>query len=68
MGAVFPCAHEDFPFAIELIAEGRINTPAMFTTDVFKFDEAEKAFAKTIHSKHEVLKVKISYSLSDHSK
>ncbi|EDQ84741.1 uncharacterized protein MONBRDRAFT_29895 [Monosiga brevicollis MX1] len=56
-GSVFPCAHEDFPFAVELLAQGRIKAGPIFNTDPFSLEHAPDAFSKSLYAKHTVMKV-----------
>jgi threonine dehydrogenase-like Zn-dependent dehydrogenase len=64
MGSVFPRSHEDFPFAVEMIAQGRCNVAPLFNTPPFSLAEAPDAFHKCIHCKTEVMKVNIQLSQS----
>ncbi len=43
IGSVFPCACEDFPFAIELIASGRVNLAPIFR-GAYALTDAAAAF------------------------
>ena len=43
MASVFPLAHEDFPFAVELIGSGRLRVAPIFQGH-FALDEAQEAF------------------------
>eukprot|EP00730_Choanoeca_flexa_P006776 TRINITY_DN12223_c0_g1_i3.p1 TRINITY_DN12223_c0_g1~~TRINITY_DN12223_c0_g1_i3.p1 ORF type:complete len:436 (+),score=68.76 TRINITY_DN12223_c0_g1_i3:1029-2336(+) len=65
-GSVFPCAHEDFPFAVELIAQGRVDVQPIFNTEPFEIDQAPTAFHRCIHEKETVMKVNIKLRRDAH--
>ena len=57
MTSVFPLAHEDFSFAVDLIAQGRIDVSPLFRSAWYGLGDANTAFADTTARREHVLKV-----------
>eukprot|EP01147_Barroeca_monosierra_P011101 gene11101-3167_t len=63
--SVFPTAKEDFPFAVEMIAQKRIDPAALFQSPWYSLDTSDAAFVDTMSRKPGVLKVVIDLQKSE---
>ncbi|EGD78628.1 hypothetical protein PTSG_01606 [Salpingoeca rosetta] len=57
MTSVFPLADEDFGFAVEMIAQRRVNVGPLFRSSWYSLADSNAAFVDTMTKKHQVLKV-----------
>lgn len=56
VGCVFPEAHTDFPFALEMLAQGRLDVTPIFT-HTFALEQAQEAYDMVMKDKAVCVKV-----------
>ena len=61
IGSVGPDVQNDFPLAMDMIAQGRIDVSPMITHHL-PFTEAQKGFEMALHKKNEAIKIVFDYS------
>ena len=60
IGSVGPDIQNDFPLAIDMIAQGRIDVSPIITHHL-PFTEAQKGFEMALHKKNEAIKIVFDY-------
>lgn len=60
IGSVGPDVQNDFPLAMDMIAQGRIDVSPIITHHLH-FTEAQKGFEMALHKKNEAIKIVLDY-------
>ncbi len=60
IGSVGPDVQNDFPLAMDMIAQGRIDVSPIITHHL-PFTEAQKGFEMALHKKNEAIKIVLDY-------